>query len=65
MLASSRTIQTAAGAGRLAQLAAVAASIPLGAAVFYAAARALRVEELEPFLRGLTAAAPDSGNSAG
>ena len=36
-----------AGAGKLAQLADVAVSIPLGVAVFYSAARLLRIEELE------------------
>jgi putative peptidoglycan lipid II flippase len=45
--ASSGLIHWAAGAGKLAQLADVAVSIPLGAAIFYAAARALKVEELE------------------
>jgi putative peptidoglycan lipid II flippase len=44
---SSGAIHAAAGAGRGARLADVAISIPLGVAVFYAAARALRVEELE------------------
>jgi putative peptidoglycan lipid II flippase len=44
---SSAAMHAAAGAGRLGRLADVAVSIPLGAAVFYAAARALRVEELE------------------
>jgi len=44
---SSYGIHLAAGAGRLAQFADVAISIPLGVAVFYATARALRVEELE------------------
>ncbi len=46
-LASSRLIHMAAGAGKLAQLADVAISIPLGAAVFYTAARVMRIEELE------------------
>jgi putative peptidoglycan lipid II flippase len=59
--ASSRAIHAVAGTGRLAQLAVVAASIPLGAAVFYAAARALRVEELEPLLRSLTASSKNAG----
>jgi len=45
--ASSYGIHLAAGAGRLAQFADVAISIPLGVAVFYATARALGVEELE------------------
>jgi putative peptidoglycan lipid II flippase len=44
---SSGAMQAAAGAGRGARLADVAISIPLGVAVFYRAARALRVEELE------------------
>jgi putative peptidoglycan lipid II flippase len=59
--ASSRAIHAVAGTGRLAQLAVVAVSIPLGAAVFYAAARALRVEELEPLLRSLTAGSKNAG----
>jgi hypothetical protein len=46
-LLSTRSIHFAFGAGRLSQLADVAISIPLGVAVFYAAARALRVPELE------------------
>ncbi|HTX39328.1 MAG TPA: murein biosynthesis integral membrane protein MurJ [Bryobacteraceae bacterium] len=45
---SSAWIRGALGAGRTACLADVAVSIPLGAAVFYAAARALAVPELEP-----------------
>jgi putative peptidoglycan lipid II flippase len=45
--ASSHWIHVAAGVGRLAQLADVAISIPLGLAVFYMGARALGVEELE------------------
>jgi putative peptidoglycan lipid II flippase len=40
-------IHALAGAGKLAQLADVAISIPLGASIFYAAARFLRIEELE------------------
>jgi len=44
---SSGAIQAAAGAGRGARLADVAISIPLGVAVFYVAARALGVAELE------------------
>ena len=44
---SSGLIHGAAGAGKAAQLADVAISIPLGAAVFYAMARVFRVEELE------------------
>ena len=46
-LASSHAIHAWAGPGRLGQLADVAVSIPLGAAVFYSAARAFGVEELE------------------
>jgi peptidoglycan biosynthesis protein MviN/MurJ (putative lipid II flippase) len=45
--ASSYGVHLAAGAGRLAQFADVAISMPLGVAVFYAAARALGVVELE------------------
>jgi len=45
--ASSVGIHAALGAGKPAQLADVAVSIPLGMAVFYAAARALAVPELE------------------
>ena len=44
---SSVAVRAAAGTGRHAPLIDVAISIPLGVAVFYAAARALRVEELE------------------
>jgi len=44
---SSSAVQAAAGAGRGARLADVAISIPLGVAVFYLAARALDVAELE------------------
>ncbi len=44
---SSTWVRGALGAGRTAYLADVAVSIPLGAAVFYAAARALAVPELE------------------
>jgi putative peptidoglycan lipid II flippase len=44
---SSAAIHAAAGAGRTARLADVAVSIPLGVAVFYFAARAWGVEELE------------------
>ncbi|MGO9263204.1 MAG: murein biosynthesis integral membrane protein MurJ [Bryobacteraceae bacterium] len=44
---SSSWVHAALGAGRAAHLADVAVSIPLGAAVFYAAARALAVPELE------------------
>jgi putative peptidoglycan lipid II flippase len=44
---SSAWMRTALGSGRSARLADVAVSIPLGAAVFYAAARALAVPELE------------------
>lgn len=40
-------LHTAGRAGKLAQLADVAVSIPLGVAVFYGAARLLRIEELE------------------
>jgi hypothetical protein len=43
----SLAIHSMAGAGRLAQLAGVAVSIPFGALVFYAAARALGIRELE------------------
>jgi putative peptidoglycan lipid II flippase len=46
-LLSSGAIRAAAGAGRPGRLLDVAVSIPLGVAVFYAGARALRVEELE------------------
>ena len=45
-LLSSRAVHAFA-VGKLAQLADVAISIPLGAAVFYAAARAFRLEELQ------------------
>jgi putative peptidoglycan lipid II flippase len=45
--ASSLAIPSMAGAGRLAQLAGVAVSIPFGALVFYAAGRALGIRELE------------------
>jgi putative peptidoglycan lipid II flippase len=45
--ASSRAIHALAGAGKSAQLLDLAVSIPLGAAIFYAAARALRVSEVE------------------
>jgi putative peptidoglycan lipid II flippase len=45
--ASSAAIHAGLAAGKAAQLADVAVSIPLGGAVFYAAARFLRVEELE------------------
>jgi len=44
---SSAAIQAAAGGGRRGHLADVAVSIPLGVAVFYAAARALCIEEIE------------------
>jgi len=44
---SSRGIHAALGSGKAAQLADVAFSIPLGASVFYAIARALRIAELE------------------
>jgi hypothetical protein len=44
---SSRAVHYFTGAGKAAQLADLAISIPLGAAVFYAAARALGVGELE------------------
>jgi putative peptidoglycan lipid II flippase len=44
---SSVAVHMAAGTGRHAPLIDVAVSIPLGVAVFYAAARALRIEELE------------------
>jgi putative peptidoglycan lipid II flippase len=44
---SSGAMGALAGAGRTARLADVAISIPLGAVVFYAVARGLRVEELE------------------
>ena len=46
-LASSRGIHAFAGAGKTGQLADVAISIPLGGLVFYIAATALRVPELE------------------
>jgi putative peptidoglycan lipid II flippase len=45
--ASSAWVRASLGAGRVACLADVALSIPLGAAVFYAGARALAVPELE------------------
>ncbi|SPE37796.1 exported hypothetical protein [Candidatus Sulfopaludibacter sp. SbA3] len=45
--ASNSAILAAMAPGKVAQLADVAVSIPLGIAVFYAAARFLRVEELE------------------
>jgi putative peptidoglycan lipid II flippase len=45
--ASSMAVHALLGAGKAAQLADVAVSIPLGAAVFYAVARRLQVEELE------------------
>jgi putative peptidoglycan lipid II flippase len=45
--ASSALVHAAVGAGKLGQLTDVAVSIPLGAAVFYASARALRIPELE------------------
>ena len=57
---SSVAIHAAAGAGRAARMVDVAVSIPLGAAVFYAAARALRVEELE----ALKTACYTSGSNA-
>jgi hypothetical protein len=44
---SSGAVLAAAGAGRGARLADVAISVPLGAAVFYGAARAFGVAELE------------------
>ena len=44
---SSSCVRAAVGAGRAAYLADVAVSVPLGAAVFYAAARLLAVPELE------------------
>ena len=44
---SSLLVHAAMGAGRSAALADVAVSIPLGVAVFYAAARVWRIEELE------------------
>jgi putative peptidoglycan lipid II flippase len=46
-LFSSRLVHVLTGAGRRAALVDVAISIPLGVAVFYAAARSWRVEELE------------------
>jgi putative peptidoglycan lipid II flippase len=46
-LFSTRAVHVWAGAGKLAQLADVAISIPLGTAVFYAGAALLRVPELE------------------
>lgn len=46
-LASSHAIRVFAGVGKLGQLADVAVSIPLGGLVFYFAAAALRVPELE------------------
>ena len=45
--ASSRAVHAALGAGKLAQMADLAVSIPLGIAIFYGAAKYLRVEELE------------------
>jgi hypothetical protein len=46
-IASSRAVHALAGAGKAAQLADVAVSIPLGAAIFCAAAHSLRCEELK------------------
>ena len=45
--ASSRLVHVVIGAGKLAQLADVAVSIPLGAATFYAAAQLFRIDELK------------------
>ncbi|MDR3699426.1 MAG: murein biosynthesis integral membrane protein MurJ [Candidatus Sulfopaludibacter sp.] len=47
-IASSRAVHAILAHGKVAQMADVAVSIPLGAAVYYFAARFLRVEELEP-----------------
>jgi len=44
---SSRSVHHWFGAGKIAQIADVALSIPLGAAVYYALCRAMRVPELE------------------
>ncbi len=46
---SSAAIHSVSGGGRLTHLADVAVSIPLGAAIFYFAAKRLRVDELEAF----------------
>ncbi len=46
-MASSRLVHSALGFGKASQLADVALSIPLGAVIFYGAARLLRVQELE------------------
>jgi putative peptidoglycan lipid II flippase len=52
---SSRGIHDWLGAGKLAQLADVAVSVPLGAIVYYALCRALRVAELEAAWKALAA----------
>ena len=68
--ASSQAIHAAAGPGKLAQIADVAASIPLGAAVFYWAAQRFGVPEVKvlayacyTFLRR-NAPRPESGDSS-
>ena len=48
--ASSSAMERVAGVGKLASAADIALSIPLGAAVFYIAARALRVPQLEALI---------------
>ncbi|HTB18134.1 MAG TPA: murein biosynthesis integral membrane protein MurJ [Bryobacteraceae bacterium] len=53
VLLSSRAIEGVLGAGRLGRLVDLAASIPLGLLVFYAACRILRVTELELATRAL------------
>jgi putative peptidoglycan lipid II flippase len=53
---SSRLVREIAGIGRLARIADLAVSIPLGIAVFYYAARAMRVTELE--MAGAAVAGP-------
>ena len=51
--ASSYAVHSAMGAGKAAQLVDVAVSIPLGAAIFYAVASMLAVEELESVRRAV------------
>ncbi|MGH9722418.1 MAG: murein biosynthesis integral membrane protein MurJ [Bryobacteraceae bacterium] len=52
--ASSRTIESALGVSRGARLADLAISVPLGALVFYAVARLLRVAELNDAMRAIS-----------
>ena len=66
-LASSRALHALAGAGKTAQLADVAVSIPLGAAVFCAAAHSLGCEELKElwaacYTAGSNAPRPEVGD---